>query len=137
MGLYGKMPGIAPQDLAHSKLILLWGANPDASGIHHLPPLQKARAAGAKLVVVDPRRTRQAEQADLHLAIRPGTDLPLALSLIRMFFETGRADQDFLVKHCTGVAELRAAAAPWTIAAAARVCGVPASQIAELFELYS
>src|SRR5262249_42941589 len=90
--LYGRMAGVGVAASAVSKLIVLWGFNPLASGIHLVPPIQEATRAGAKLVVVDPRRTRLAARADLHLALRPGTDLPVALSIARWLFESGRAD---------------------------------------------
>jgi anaerobic selenocysteine-containing dehydrogenase len=82
-GLYGGMPGVGYQDYVHARLIVLWGANPSTSGIHLVPYVLKARRQGARLVVVDPRRTPLAKQADLHLPVRPGTDLPLALAVIR------------------------------------------------------
>ncbi len=109
--LYGKMPGVTYQDYVHAKLIVLWGVNPAASGIHIIPFLNEARAAGAKLVVIDPRATSLARQADLHIAPKPGTDLPLALSLHRHLFEEGHADQAFLAAHTTGADQLRARAA--------------------------
>jgi anaerobic selenocysteine-containing dehydrogenase len=87
-------------------------------------------------VVIDPRRTRLAERADLHLALRPGTDLPLALSVIRWIFETGAADQPFLEAHATGVEELRRRAAPWTLDRAAAVTGLPAESIERFARLY-
>ena len=71
-GLYGVMPGVALEDYAHAKLIVLWGVNPSATGIHLVPVIERAREAGAKLVVVDPRATPLARRADLHLALRPG-----------------------------------------------------------------
>src|SRR5262249_38528018 len=74
MGLYGKMPGVAYQDYAHARLIVVWGMNVPVSGLHLTPYIQEAQRQGAKLVVVDPRKTRFAERADLHLAPRPGTD---------------------------------------------------------------
>src|SRR5262249_1186466 len=76
-GLYGKMAGVAIQDYRHSRLIVLWGVNPSVSGIHLVPYVLEARKKGAKLVVVDPLRTRLAEHADFHIALRPGTDLPV------------------------------------------------------------
>jgi anaerobic selenocysteine-containing dehydrogenase len=94
MGLYGKMAGIALGDFAHSKLVVVWGANPEATGIHLIPHLQASRRNGGRLVVVDPRRTRLAAQADLHIAPRPGTDLPIALAIHRFLFETGAARGD-------------------------------------------
>ena len=97
--LYGKMPGVAYADYPHAKLIMLWGVNPGASGIHLIPFLRDAQQRGARLVVIDPRRTSLAKQADLHLAIRPGTDLPVALALHRVLFEEGGADHAFLAEH--------------------------------------
>ena len=84
--LYGKMPGVTYQDYIHARLIILWGVNPSASGIHLVPYIKAAREAGAKLVVVDPRATSLARQADLHIAPKPGTDLPIALALHRHLF---------------------------------------------------
>ena len=136
-GLYGKMAGIAPQDYAHARLIVLWGVNPSVSGIHIVPHIQAAQRAGAKLVVVDPRRTRLAEHADHHLAVRPGGDLPLALAVIRWLFENGGADEKFLAAHTTGSEELRRRVAPWTIERAAAASGVSASQIERFASLYA
>ena len=119
-GLYGKMPGVAYQDYAHAKLVLVWGMNPSVSGIHLVPYILEARRRGAKLVVVDPRRTRLADGADLHLALRPGTDLPVALAMIRWLFENGRADRAFLAEKASGADELERRARPWTIERAAR-----------------
>src|SRR6266498_2125202 len=128
-GLYGRMPGVALQDYRQSKLVVLWGVNPSVSGIHLVPYLLEAQSRGALLTVIDPRRTRLAERADLHIAPHPGTDLPLALAVIRWLFENGRADEDFLSTHATGAEELRRRASAWTLDAAARTTRVPAAQI--------
>jgi len=136
-GLYGKMPGIALPDYVHSKLIVVWGVNPSASGIHLVPILQEAQRRGARMVVVDPRRTPLAKKADLHLAPRPGTDLPLALSIHRFLFEEGLADWGFLGEHAHGAEELRRRALPWTFERAAEVTGVPAEGIALLARMYA
>ena len=85
------------------RLIVLWGVNPSASGIHIVPFIKEARSRGAKLVVIDPRATSLARQADLHLAPRPGTDLPLALSLHKYLFDRGLAAAAFLDEHARGV----------------------------------
>jgi anaerobic selenocysteine-containing dehydrogenase len=136
-GLYGKMPGVAYPDYAHARLIVIWGANPSASGIHLVPYLQEAQKRGARLVVIDPRRTPLARRADLHLAVRPGTDLPVALSLLRWLVAEGRADLRFLADHATGFDELRRRAEPWTFAHAAEVAGVAASDLERLARLYA
>jgi anaerobic selenocysteine-containing dehydrogenase len=136
-GLYGTTPGVALEDYVHSKLIVLWGVNPSATGIHLVPFIEQARDAGAKLVVVDPRATPLARRADLHLAPRPGTDLPVALSIIEALFARGLADRTFLAEHATGVDELAARAARWTIEAAAAEAGVAAADLERFVELYA
>jgi anaerobic selenocysteine-containing dehydrogenase len=136
-GLYGKMPGIALQDYRHARMIVLWGVNPFVSGIHLMPYIQEARDAGAFVAVVDPRRTRPAERADLHIALRPGTDVAVALAVIRWLFENGRADREFLAAHATGAEEIERRARPWTLDAAARTAGVPAEEIEKLASTYA
>ncbi|MEZ4364415.1 MAG: molybdopterin-dependent oxidoreductase [Kofleriaceae bacterium] len=136
-GLYGIMPGVPLEDFVHSKLIILWGVNPSATGIHLVPILERARAAGAKLVVIDPRTTPLAKRADLHLPVRPGTDLPIALALINALFERGRADRAFLAAHCDGAEELERRAREWTVAAAAAEAQIDAAALEQLIELYA
>lgn len=136
-GLYGKMPGAAYEDYPLAKLIIVWGCNPAVSGIHLMPYLREAQKNGAKLVVVDPRQTTVARQADLHLALRPGTDLPVALALINGLFESGRADLSFLAERTRGWEALRERAAPWSFARAAETADVTTAEIATLAEWYA
>ena len=136
MALYGKMPGVTYADYVHARLIVLWGVNPAASGIHLIPFVREAQALGAKLVVIDPRTTSLARQADLHLAPRPGTDLPIALAVHRYLFEHGAADEQFLAQHARGVDDLRARANEWTFDRAARESGVDADAIERFADLY-
>jgi anaerobic selenocysteine-containing dehydrogenase len=137
MALYGKMPGVTYHDYVHARLIVLWGVNPSASGIHLVPFIKEAREAGARLVVIDPRRTALARQADLHLAPRPGTDLPVALAIHRHLFENGHTDPAFLAAHTKGAAQLRARAAEWTFERAGEVAGIDPGDIRRLAELYA
>lgn len=136
-GLYGKMEGVALPDYVHAKLIVVWGCNPSATGIHLVPILRAARDAGARLVVVDPRRIPLAAQADLHLAPRPGSDAPLALAAIRELYARGAADLDFLARHATGVEALRQRAEPWTLARAAAEADVPVADLERFVDLYA
>lgn len=136
-GLYGQMPGVALEDYIHARLIVLWGVNPSATGIHLVPIINRAVAAGAKLIVVDPRRTPLAKKADLHLAIRPGTDLPVALAVISSLFERGLADESFLSANATGAADLRRRAAAWSLAAAAAEAGIPVEALERFVSLYT
>jgi anaerobic selenocysteine-containing dehydrogenase len=135
--LYGKMPSVTYQDYVHARLIVVWGANPSVSGIHAVPFIRDAQKAGATLVVIDPRTTPLARAADLHLPVRPGTDLPVALALIRALFESGRADMSFLQDHATGYQPLRERAAEWSPERAAAVSGVRAEDIVRLAGLYA
>ena len=137
MALYGKMPSVVYQDYPHAKLIVIWGMNPGVSGIHAVPYLREAQKSGARIVVIDPRATAQARTADLHLALRPGTDVVVALAVHRHLFESGRADQAFLAEHTTGADTLRAKAAQWTFDRAAEVAGVSAADLETFAEWYA
>jgi len=134
--LYGKMPGVVYQDYPQAKLVVLWGVNPSASGIHLIPYVKEAQANGAALVVIDPRTTSLAKKAELHLAVRPGTDLVVALALHRVLFEEGHADLAFLEQHTHGADRLRAAAEPWTIERAAREAEIDPAALRRLADLY-
>lgn len=136
-GMYGKMAGVGYADYAHARLIIVWGANPTTSGIHLVPFIKQARERGATLVVIDPRATAMARQADHHLAIRPGSDVAVALAIHRHLFEGGHADDAFLAAHTHDADRLRARAREWTFERAADVAGIDAAQIAMLAELYA
>jgi len=136
-GMYGMWAGVALEDYAHAKLIVLWGNNPSSTGIHLVPVIERAREAGAKLVVVDPRRTPLARRADLHLPIRPGTDLPVALAAVNALFERGHADLAFLDRHAAEVDVLRTRAAKWSIDAAAREAAIDPALLDQFVELYA
>lgn len=135
--MYGRMPGVALNDLEHANLIVIWGTNLNATGIHGVPIVQRARERGAKLIVVDPRRIPLAKQADLHLAPKPGTDLPLALALAGELFRSGRADRAFLAKHAKGVEEFERAATGWSLDDAARECGMERADLEQFVELFA
>jgi anaerobic selenocysteine-containing dehydrogenase len=135
--MYGKMPSVAYEDFPHARLIIIWGANPSASGIHLVPYIREARRCGAKLIVVDPRTTTLAKQADIHLALKPGTDLPVALAIHRYLFEEGHADRAFLEAHTRGAARLREKALPWTFERAAAEAGIPPESLRAAAELYA
>src|SRR3954454_12771749 len=127
MALYGKMASVTYQDYPVAKLIILWGVNPAASGIHLLPFVREAQTRGAALVVIDPRTTQLARSADVHLAVKPGTDVAVALAIHRHLFTSGRADVAFLAEHTRGADTLRERAEPWTFERAAEVAGIDAA----------
>jgi anaerobic selenocysteine-containing dehydrogenase len=135
--LYGKMPSVTYQDYPEAALIVLWGVNPSASGIHLVPYVREAQRRGATLVVVDPRTTALARSADLHLAVKPGTDVVVALALHRYLFENGHADEAFLREHTTGADRLRERAEPWTIERAAEAAGLEPAALERFAALYA
>ncbi len=135
--LYGKMPSVTYEDYVEASLILLWGVNPSTSGIHLIPYVREAQKRGAKLVVVDPRTTPLARSADVHLPVRPGTDIAVALALHRYLFTNGFADEAFIREHTVGADRLRQRADEWTIARAADTAGVDAGMLERVAELYA
>ncbi|HEY7171982.1 MAG TPA: molybdopterin-dependent oxidoreductase [Vicinamibacterales bacterium] len=137
LALYGKMPSVTYEDYPEARLIVLWGVNPSASGIHLVPYVREAQKRGARLVVIDPRATPLARAADVHLAVKPGTDLAVALAMHRHLFESGAADEPFLAAHSRNADRLRERANEWTIARAAEVAGIDAARLEEVAALYA
>ncbi len=129
VGMYGKMPGVAFGDFPEAQTIVIWGANPRGSNIHLIPYLREAKRRGAKVIAVDPRRNLSSAEHDVHLAVLPGQDLPLALSMIRWWEERGFLDRDFLATHTRGVEPLLERAEEWPLERAATVTGIEASEI--------
>jgi len=138
LGTFGAVPGIRPEQVEHSRLIVAWGNNVTWSNLHLVPVINRARKTnGARLVVVDPRRTKIAEQADLHLALRPGTDVVLAWAVAAELERRGALDRGFVEAHVLGAEEFMTLARRWTVDEAARACGLPAGEISRLAEWYA
>ena len=135
-GTFGAVPGMPPEQVALAKVIVVWGNNVTWSNLHLTPVINRARRAGAKLIVVDPLRTKIAAQADLHLGLRPGTDVVLALAVAAELERQGGVDRAFLARHVLGGDELLAVARERPLAQAADLCGVPAEQIVQLASWY-
>src|SRR4051812_9038427 len=135
--LYGKMASVTYQDYPEARLIILWGVNPSASGIHIIPFVREAQKRGATLVVVDPRSTPLARSADVHLQVKTGSDVVVALAIHRYLFANGHTDAAFLRDHTTGAENLKERAEPWTFARAAEVAGVDAATLETVARLYA
>jgi anaerobic selenocysteine-containing dehydrogenase len=131
MSTYGDLLSADPRDVAHARHVIVWGANPTVSNVHFPPLVTQATKAGARLTVIDPRRTGMAKRADRHLAIRPGTDVVLAYAIARELDEHGGLAADFLREHVDGVDAFLAAASEWTLDRSARECGIEATVIRE------
>jgi anaerobic selenocysteine-containing dehydrogenase len=128
-GTYGAVPGCPPEFAEHAKLNVVWGNNATVSNLHLVRCIRKAKCAGGKLVVVDPLRTKIAEQADLHLQLLPGTDTLLAWSVAAELERLGSLDTWFIAANVLGAEEFMALARQWPAARAAAACGLEESRI--------
>src|SRR5271155_1180409 len=105
--VYGVKLGTVPQDFVHAGLVIAWGANIHGNNVHLWPFIEEARRKGARLVVIDPYRTRTARVADWHLSINPGTDVALALAMMNVIISENLYDTDYIAACTHGFAELR------------------------------
>ncbi|HSY36707.1 MAG TPA: molybdopterin-dependent oxidoreductase [Acidobacteriaceae bacterium] len=136
--VYGVRLGTPPQDFAQAGLIIAWGANIHGNNIHLWPFIEEARRKGARLVVIDPYRTRTAGLADEHLAIRPGTDGLLALAIMQVLFRDGYDDAEYM-RECTEDAEalrVHALREEHSPRRAAEMTGIAAETIERLAKAY-
>lgn len=133
----GATEGTETQDYAHAKLILIWGSNTLTSNLHLWPIVQKAQKAGAKIIVIDPARTRTARAADEWIPIHPGTDAALALAMMHVIIGEGLHDADYVTRYTVGFEALAERVADWTPARAAAITGIAAERIVELARAYA
>lgn len=126
------MASADPADVVNSSLIVIWGANPTVSNTHFPSLVQQAVDRGAKVVVIDPRRTAMAKRADLHLAIRPGTDVALAYAIANLWLGHGHLDREFLAAHADGWEEFMVTAREWALGRASEVTGLSMDDIQTL-----
>jgi len=123
-------------DWANSKCIVIWGANPvDTRPLKWRAALE-AQRKGAKLIVVDPRYTESAKQADIWLKIRPQSDGALALAWLHVMINEGLYDKKFVAEQCTGFEELKERVSTWTPERAAEITWIPAEQIVNAARTY-
>ena len=137
--VYGIKLGTAPEDFAHAGLIIVWGGNVHGNNVHLWPFIEEARRAGARLVVIDPYRTRTAALADEHLAINPGTDAALALGMMHVILSEGLEDADYVARCTAGFDELKTHALrpEHSPEAVARATGIAAETIVRLAREYA
>jgi anaerobic selenocysteine-containing dehydrogenase len=126
----------APWDIADARLIVLWGKNAAETNIHQMAFIDRALDAGAKLVVIDPRRTQSAERAELLVQPRPGTDGALALAIAHLLIKSGWIDRGFIDRHVLGYEAFAEAVADFTPERAAEITDVPVEYIERLAEYF-
>jgi len=128
--------GADVEGMPESDLVLLWGTNTLTSNPHMWPFVLEARKRGARIVAIDPIRTRTAAQCDEWIGIRPGTDAALALGMMHVLFEHGLEDRDFLARHTIGEDALRRRAREYTPDRVAEITGISAAKVVELAGRY-
>jgi len=135
--LFGNSPGMPPEQAAHADLIVVWGNNVTVSNLHLARVLKEARSKGAKVVIVDPKQTKIAEQCDLFIQILPGTDVILALALAAEFERRGVLDLKFIEEWTHGFDAYMAEARKYTDSDVEEKCGIAPAQFHELADLYA
>jgi anaerobic selenocysteine-containing dehydrogenase len=125
----GASLGFDPEAVVHARFIVAWGANIVSSNVHFWPFVEAARRNGAKLVTIDPYRSRTAEKSDQHLQLLPGTDAALALGMAHVIFRDGLEDRDYLERYTIGADRLRERAREWTPERTAEITGLGADRI--------
>ena len=129
--------GTEPEQFRDAKLVIAWGANIHGTNVHLWPFIVEARRNGAKLIVIDPIRTRTAALADRHFAINPGSDLALALGLMHVIIGEDLHDADYVASHTRGFDELRTLAAGYPPERVAALTGIAAADIIQLARDYA
>lgn len=132
----GAKVGMQVEYFSEARLILIWGSNSIASNLHFWRLAQQAKRNGAKLICIDPRRSETAEKCHEHIALLPGTDAALALSLMHELITHDWLDHDYLRRYTLGWPELRERALQWRPERAAEVCGISPEQIRALARDY-
>jgi anaerobic selenocysteine-containing dehydrogenase len=125
----GKAIGYDPEAVVNARLIVAWGANIVSSNVHFWPFVEEARRRGARLVVVDPYRSKTAEKADQHLALLPGSDAALALGVMHVIFRDGLEDRDYIERYTRGADAVREQVGAWTPARTAEITGLVPAEI--------
>lgn len=125
----GPTAGLDPESYIHSKFIVIWGCNSVSTNLHHWHIVKDAQKRGAKVVVIDPYRSRTAKEADWHIAPKPGTDGALAMAMMHTIIEEDLQDQDYVDNYTVGFAELAERVKTRTPEWAEKITGIPAEEI--------
>ena len=129
--------GTEPEQFAHSKYIIAWASNIHANNVHLWPFIVEAKRNGAKLVVIDPYRTRTAQCADWYLPINPGTDAALALGMMHVIIGENLHDADYVAQYTLGFEQLQEKVKKYPPERVAAWTGISAEDIRKLAREYA
>jgi anaerobic selenocysteine-containing dehydrogenase len=133
----GTGSGIDPEQIVHSRYVVLWGTNTIVTNRHLWPLVLEAQRRGARIVVVDPVRTRTAEAADWHLPIQPASDAALALAMMHVIIRDDLVDHDYVARHAIGYDALVERVKDYAPDRVAEVVGLPADVIERFAREYA
>jgi len=133
----GASVGTNPETVDRAKFILIWGSNIITSNLHLWRYILRARAAGARVVTIDPLRTRTAEQSDEHIPIMPGTDAALALGLMNVILREKLQDDDYISRFTVGFEQLRKRIEEYPVDRVSEITGIPADTIERIARDYA
>jgi len=134
--LFGAAAGMPPVQAIHADMLVVWGNNVTVSNLHLAPVLKKARKRGAKLVIIDPKRIKIAEQCDLHIQLLPGTDVVLAMALAAELERRDALDTAFIAEWTIGFDIYMVQAREYSVADVNTICGVSSEQFHQLADWY-
>ncbi len=135
--MFGNAPGMPPEQARHADLIVVWGNNVSVSNLHLVRVFKRARENGARLVIIDPKRTKIADQCDLFLQVQPGTDVVLAMAVAAELERRGRLDTTFIRTWTVGFEPYMAEARKYRPADVDTLCGLSADEFTEFVDLYA
>src|ERR1700739_4458629 len=135
--VYGKKLGTPTEDFKLAKLIIAWGANIHGNNVHLWPMVEQARRNGARLIVIDPYKTRTAALADWHIAIRPGTDVALALGMMHVILREGLEDRAYIAEMTHGIEQLAERVREYAPERVAAWTGMTADGVEQLARAYA
>src|SRR5215831_6681487 len=133
----GASVGTNPETVHKAKYILIWGSNIITSNIHLWRYILKARSSGARIVTIDPLRTKTGEQSDEHIAIMPGTDGALALGMMHIIVRDGLQDQDYIDRYTLGFDKLKARLQEYPPSRVSEITGLAESTIERITHEYA
>lgn len=134
----GSGVGMDPEAFRDAKYVVNWGSNTAVTNMHLWVKMHEARKAGAKIVTIDPYRSRTAEKSDWHLAPRVGTDAALALGIMHVLFRDRLTDDDYLSRYCLGTDALRERVeSEYGLDRVARITGLPTADVERLAHEYA
>ncbi len=134
--LFGAVPGMPPEQAIHSDLIVIWGNNVTVSNLHFAKVVKTARKNGAKVITVDPKRTKIAQQSTMHIQIVPGTDVVLAMAMASEIERRGQLDREFINSWTIGFDQYMDQARNYSVNDVVQICGLTEKQFIEFVDCY-